>query len=74
MTSECSEPAAAKPLKLGTMIPSGRRYKSTASDFNTPDVHVQKYTYRDIEFTLYITVHYVLVSPLTLQSFVLWCR
>ncbi|PWA95551.1 JAB1/MPN/MOV34 metalloenzyme domain, Rpn11/EIF3F [Artemisia annua] len=39
-------PASAKPMKLGSMIPSGRRYESTAFDFDTPDVPVEKYEYQ----------------------------
>ncbi|GJS48148.1 heat shock protein 90-6, mitochondrial [Tanacetum coccineum] len=33
-------------MELGTMIPSGRRYESAASDFDTPDVPVEKYEYQ----------------------------
>ncbi|GJT54503.1 heat shock protein 89.1 [Tanacetum coccineum] len=36
-----SGPTSTKPMELGTMIPSGRRYESTASDFDTPDVPVE---------------------------------
>ncbi|GKE50594.1 heat shock protein 90-6, mitochondrial [Tanacetum coccineum] len=41
-----SGPTSTKPMKLGTMIPSGRRYESTASDFDSPDVPVEKYEYQ----------------------------
>lgn len=44
--STCSGPASAKSLKLGNMIPSGIRYESTASDFQTPDAPVEKYEYQ----------------------------
>ncbi|GJZ80505.1 hypothetical protein Tco_0645499 [Tanacetum coccineum] len=33
-------------MELGTMIPSRRRYESAASDFDTPDVPVEKYEYQ----------------------------
>ncbi|PWA60271.1 HEAT SHOCK PROTEIN 89.1 [Artemisia annua] len=46
LTGTCTGPPSAKPMKLGSMIPSGRRYASTASNFDTPDVPVEKYEYQ----------------------------
>lgn len=45
-TATGSGPASTKVLKLGNMIPSGKRYESTASDFQTTDVPGEKYEYQ----------------------------
>ncbi|KAK9053813.1 hypothetical protein SSX86_024887 [Deinandra increscens subsp. villosa] len=41
-----SGPASTKPLKMANMVPSGMRFESTASEFQTPETPVEKHEYQ----------------------------
>ncbi|MFS7921835.1 putative Heat shock protein Hsp90 family [Helianthus anomalus] len=45
-TASSTGPVSTKSLKLGNMIPSGKRFESTASDVQTPEAPVEKYEYQ----------------------------